>query len=158
MGEMCCTESKMRVTGRSITVQCRNPLSRFGVVDVSGPSMSPTLTNGDQVIVRYGADVRPGHIVVLRHPFRQDLLVIKRVAEQRPGGSWWVLGDNPYNRSGDSSDYGAVPDELVLATAFLRFRPRAKDQGALRARLTWALSAVRPLRADASASSRLRTR
>jgi nickel-type superoxide dismutase maturation protease len=130
----------------------RKPMSRIGVVEVSGPSMSPTLTTGDQVVVRYGAAVRPGHVVVLRHPFRQDLLVIKRVAERRPGGSWWVLGDNPYNTSGDSTDYGAVPEELVLATAFLRFRPRAQDQRTLRERLTWARSAVRPLRADAAAS------
>jgi len=139
-------------------VAYRSPMSRIGVVDVSGPSMSPTLNNGDQVVVRYGAAVRPGHVVVLRHPFRQDLLVIKRVAERRPGGSWWVLGDNPYNQSGDSTDFGAVPDELVLATAFLRFRPRAQDQRTLSARVTWALSAVRPLRADALASQRLRAR
>ena len=51
----------------------RKPMSRIGVVEVSGPSMSPTLTTGDQVVVRYGAAVRPGHVVVLRHPFRQDL-------------------------------------------------------------------------------------
>lgn len=139
-------------------MEFRNPLGRLGVVDVSGPSMSPTLTNGDQVVVRYGAAVRPGHVVVLRHPFRQDLLVIKRVAEKRPGGTWWVLGDNPYNKSGDSTDYGAVPDELVLATALLRFRPRPRDQRSLRSRAIWALSSVRPLRADATAASRLRAR
>jgi nickel-type superoxide dismutase maturation protease len=138
-------------------VAYRSPMRRIGVVEVSGPSMSPTLTTGDQVVVRYGAAVRPGHVVVLRHPLRQDLLVIKRVAERRPGGSWWVLGDNPYNSSGDSTDYGAVPEELVLATAFLRFRPRAQDQRTLRERLHWALSALRPLRAGAAAS-RLRAR
>ena len=131
-----------------------NPLKRIGVVEVSGPSMTPTLINGDQVVVRYGAAVRIGRVVVLRHPLRQDLLVIKRVTGRRPDGSWWVLGDNPFNKSGDSTDYGAVPDELVLATAFLRFRPRAQDQRALRARLAWALSAVRPLRAAASAANR----
>ncbi|MFD3324126.1 nickel-type superoxide dismutase maturation protease [Streptomyces sp. NPDC058701] len=140
-------------------VESRSPLKRFGLVDVSGPSMAPTLAHGDQVVVRYGAAVRPGDVVVLRHPFQQDLLVIKRAVERRPGGAWWVLGDNPFNEApGDSSVFGPVPGELVLATALLRVRPRREDQCSLRARLSWALSAVRPLWADASASSRLRAR
>ncbi|MGW6978574.1 nickel-type superoxide dismutase maturation protease [Streptomyces sp. NPDC054932] len=139
-------------------VENGRPRKRFGVVDVTGASMVPTLLNGDQLVVRYGAAVRPGDVVVLRHPFQQDLLVVKRAVERRPGGSWWVLGDNPYNETGDSTVYGPVPRELVLATAVLRFRPREEDQRSLRARLSWAVSALRPLRADASASSRLRAR
>ncbi|OKK20632.1 signal peptidase [Streptomyces sp. CB00455] len=139
-------------------VEIRSPLRSLGVVDVTGPSMAPTLAHGDRVVVRYGAAVRPGAVVVLRHPFQQDLLVIKRAVERRRGGSWWVLGDNPYNATGDSTDYGPVPGELVLATAVLRLRPREADQRSLRAWLAWAASALRPLRADPSASSRLRAR
>ncbi|MFD0266814.1 nickel-type superoxide dismutase maturation protease [Streptomyces sp. NPDC127106] len=131
--------------------------SRFEVLEVAGPSMAPTLLHGDRLVVRYGAAVRPGDVVVLRHPFQQDLLVVKRAVERRPGG-WWVLGDNPFNETGDSTDYGAVPEDLVLATAVLRFRPRPEDQSSLRARLSWAVSALRPLWTDASASSRLRAR
>ncbi|MFD3538696.1 nickel-type superoxide dismutase maturation protease [Streptomyces sp. NPDC058662] len=131
---------------------------RFEVVEVAGPSMVPTLVDGDRLLVRYGGAVRPGAVVVLRHPFQQDLLVVKRAVERRPGGGWWVLGDNPYNASGDSTDYGPVPGELVLATAVLRFRPLAGGQLSLRARLSWAVSALRPLRADSSASRRLRAR
>ncbi|MGZ9933321.1 nickel-type superoxide dismutase maturation protease [Streptomyces sp. NC-S4] len=139
-------------------VEIGRPLTRFGVVDVTGASMVPTLLNGDQLVVRYGAAVRPGSVVVLRHPLQQDLLVVKRAVERRPGRSWWVLGDNPYNETGDSTVFGPVPAELVLATAVLRFRPREEDQRSLRARLSWAASALRPLRADSSASSRLRAR
>ncbi|MFJ6486034.1 MULTISPECIES: nickel-type superoxide dismutase maturation protease [unclassified Streptomyces] len=139
-------------------VEFGRPRKRFGVAEVTGPSMVPTLLNGDQLVVRYGAAVRPGNVVVLRHPLQQDLLVIKRAVERRPGGSWWVLGDNPYNETGDSTVFGPVPAELVLATAVLRFRPREEDQRSLRARLSWAVSALRPLRADSSASSRLRAR
>ncbi|KOU34805.1 signal peptidase [Streptomyces sp. WM6373] len=139
-------------------VENARPRKRFEVVEVTGPSMVPTLLDGDRLVVRYGAAVRPGDIVVLRHPFQQDLLVVKRAVERRPGGSWWVLGDNPYNATGDSTDYGPVPGELVLATAVLRFRPREEDQRSLRARLSWAASSLRVLRADASASSRLRAR
>ncbi|MEU8438219.1 nickel-type superoxide dismutase maturation protease [Streptomyces sp. NPDC029216] len=130
---------------------------RIGITEVSGPSMVPTLLHGDRMVVRYGALVRPGDVVVFRHPLQQDLLVVKRAAERRPGG-WWMLGDNPFNETGDSTDYGAVPDELVLATAVLRLRPRRAHQSSLRARLSWAVSAVRLLRADSSASRRLRAR
>ncbi|CAM5640585.1 nickel-type superoxide dismutase maturation protease [Streptomyces avidinii] len=139
-------------------VEIGRPRKRFEVVEVTGASMVPTLLNGDRLVVRYGAAVRPGDVVVLRHPFQQDLLVVKRAVERRPGGRWWVLGDNPFNETGDSTDYGPVPGELVLATAVLRFRPREEDQRSLRARLSWAVSALRPLRADASASTRLRAR
>lgn len=150
-------------SGRRTGSVWSSPLKRIGILEVTGPSMAPTLEHGDQLLVRYGASVRPGHVVVLRHPFQQDLLVVKRAAERRPGG-WWVLGDNPYNETGDSTDYGTVPDELVLATGVARFRPRprpehsARDQRSLRARVSWAVSALRPLRADSSASRRLRAR
>ncbi|MET9606281.1 nickel-type superoxide dismutase maturation protease [Streptomyces sp. NPDC006512] len=138
-------------------VENRRSRARFEVVEVTGPSMVPTLLHGDRLVVRYGALVRPGDVVVFRHPLQQDLLVVKRAAERRPGG-WWMLGDNPFNESGDSTVYGAVPADLVLATAVLRVRPRAADQRSLRARLSWAASALRVLRADSSASSRLRAR
>ena len=65
----------------------------LGVAEVTGPSMVPTLRHGDRLLVHYGARLRIGDVVVLRHPFQQDLLVVKRVAERRDGG-WWVLADN----------------------------------------------------------------
>ncbi len=40
----------------------------FGLAEVTGPSMVPTLYHGDQLVVQYGARVRPGDVVVLRHP------------------------------------------------------------------------------------------
>ncbi|MFJ6212960.1 nickel-type superoxide dismutase maturation protease [Streptomyces sp. NPDC092296] len=93
----------------------------LGVVDVAGPSMLPALRNGDQVLVRYGARLRPGAVVVARHPLRQNLLVVKRAVERRQGG-WWLLSDNAFVE-GDSRDFGAVPDELVLGRVLLRLRP-----------------------------------
>ncbi|EGX61446.1 hypothetical protein SZN_02807 [Streptomyces zinciresistens K42] len=128
----------------------------FGWAEVTGPSMVPTLRHGDLLVVRHRARVRPGDIVILRHPFQQDLLVVKRAAERREGG-WWVLADNGY-AGGDSTDYGVVPDELVLGTVRLRLRPRRPDQRSPFALARWALSAVRPVFADRSASRRLRAR
>ncbi|MFB6717852.1 nickel-type superoxide dismutase maturation protease [Streptomyces sp. NPDC056237] len=128
----------------------------FQVVEVTGPSMVPTLHHGDWLLVQYGAPVRPGDVVILRHPFQQDLLVVKRAAERRRGG-WWVLADNSF-AGGDSTDYGTVPDEFVLARVRARYRPLKKDQRSVRSVLTWAVSALRPVSAARSVSRRLRAR
>lgn len=133
----------------------------LGVAEVTGPSMVPTLHHGDRLLVHYGARLRVGDVVVLRHPFQQDLLVVKRIAERRDGG-WWVLGDNAY-AGGDSTDYGVVPDELVLGKVRFRFRPRPRtaDGGGQRSPLAlarWVVSAARPVLCDRSASRRLRAR
>ena len=128
----------------------------LGVAEVTGPSMTPTLLHGDQLLVQYGARVRPGDVIVLRHPFQQDLLVVKRAAERREGG-WWVLGDNPY-AGGDSTDYGTVPEELVLGRVRWRYRPLKDGQRSFFALARWVLSAVRPVLCDRSASRRLRAR
>ena len=94
----------------------------FGLLDVDGPSMAPTLSHGDRLVCHYGAAVRTGAVVVARHPLRQELLVVKRAAERRTGG-WWLLSDNSRVES-DSRDFGTVPDELVLGRVLCRLRPR----------------------------------
>ena len=128
----------------------------FGTAEVTGPSMVPTLHHGDRLVVHYGARIRPGDVVVLRHPFQQDLLVVKRAAERRDGG-WWVLGDNSY-AGGDSTDYGTVPEDLVLGKVRFRYRPLKGDQRSPFALARWVLSAARPVLPDRSASRRLRAR
>ncbi|AEW96470.1 MULTISPECIES: nickel-type superoxide dismutase maturation protease [Streptomycetaceae] len=128
----------------------------YGVAEVTGPSMVPTLRHGDQLLVRYGAPVRAGDVVVLRHPLQQDLLIVKRAVERREGG-WWVLGDNPFAES-DSRLFGTVPDELVVAKALGRFRPPRELGRSVRSALGWAVSALRPVRADRSVTRRLKAR
>ncbi|MER6976622.1 nickel-type superoxide dismutase maturation protease [Streptomyces carpinensis] len=128
----------------------------FGLAEVTGPSMVPTLYHGDRLVVQYGARVRPGDVVVLRHPFQQDLLVVKRATERRDGG-WWVLGDNAY-AGGDSTDYGTVPQELILGKVRFRYRPLPSGQRSPLAVVRWVLSAARPVFTDRSASRRLRAR
>src|SRR3954453_9105828 len=63
---------------------------------VTGPSMSPTLKHGDRLLVRRlrpGRPVPRGAVVLARFPARPELLVVKRVEREEPGGSW-VVGDN----------------------------------------------------------------
>ncbi|GAA1916184.1 nickel-type superoxide dismutase maturation protease [Streptantibioticus ferralitis] len=128
----------------------------FGLAEVTGPSMVPTLHHGDQLLVRYGAPVRAGDVVVLRHPLQQDLLIVKRAVERRDTG-WWVLGDNPFAES-DSRMFGTVPDELLLARVLGRFRPPRGLRRSPAAAVYWAACALRPVRSDRSLSRRLRAR
>jgi nickel-type superoxide dismutase maturation protease len=143
------------------TAEGREVRALFGVAEVEGPSMVPTLYQGDQVFVRYGARVRAGHVVVLRHPLQQNLLIVKRAVQRREGG-WWVLADNP-GAGADSTVYGVVPDELILGRVLARYRPWRREHGQWRVAgaVSWALSAVRPVlsgRPPRCASWRLRAR
>ena len=90
---------------------------------VRGDSMRPALADGDRLLVRYGAPVRPGDVVVAR--FADGTLAVKRASERRttrggarPGG---CSGDNPAGV--DSRHRGPVPDADVLGVAVLRVWP-----------------------------------
>ncbi|MDQ3906205.1 MAG: nickel-type superoxide dismutase maturation protease [Actinomycetota bacterium] len=76
--------------------------------------MSPTLADGDVVLINLRARPRPGSVLVVRWPQRPDQLSIKR-AVGRHGSGWWVEGDNP-DASTDSRHLGtAIPVAVVLA-------------------------------------------
>jgi nickel-type superoxide dismutase maturation protease len=84
---------------------------------VRGPSMSPTLSDGDVVLVSLRARPRPGAVVLVRWAQRPGQLSIKRVIG-RHGDGWWVLGDNP-DASTDSRHLGtAEPVAVVLARLY----------------------------------------
>ncbi|BFV57354.1 nickel-type superoxide dismutase maturation protease [Kitasatospora sp. CMC57] len=102
----------------------------FGLARVAGPSMRPRLCDGDLVLVRYGARVRPEAVVLFRHPRRPELLVLKRAAERRSEG-WWMLSDNQGVRS-DSREYGPVAEASVLGRVVCRLWPRPGRLGPYR--------------------------
>lgn len=68
-----------------------------------------------------------------------------------------MLGDNSF-AGGDSTDYGTVPEELVLARVRVRYRPLNKDQRSVLGVLGWVVSALRPVSSVRSVSWRLRAR
>jgi phage repressor protein C with HTH and peptisase S24 domain len=86
--------------------------------------MLPTLREGDLMLVRYGARVRPGDLVVAR--FADGTLTVKRAIEQRRTASgvtgWWLLSDNP-DEGVDSRHRGPVAKDAVLAVVRLRVWP-----------------------------------
>ena len=92
----------------------------FTAVCIAGPSMEPALRSGDWWIVRTFGPIRPGAIVLLRHPRRPDLLVVKRATREEPGG-WWVEGDNAAS-SDDSRTFGAVRRDLLIGALVVRYR------------------------------------
>lgn len=83
--------------------------------------MEPAAVNGDWWLVRRTRRFRPGAVVLLTHPRRPDLMVVKRLVERRADG-WWVVGDNP-DHSEDSRQFGTVPEELIVGRLILRYRP-----------------------------------
>jgi SOS-response transcriptional repressor LexA len=95
----------------------------FGIAVVRGTSMLPGLREGDRLLVRYAAGVRPGAVVVAR--FADGTLAVKRAVEPRQGRggtpAWWLLGDNPDGV--DSRHRGAVPERDVLGVAVARVWP-----------------------------------
>lgn len=88
--------------------------SRWFRAAVSGYSMAPTLSDGDYVVVRRDAVVRPGRVVLAQFELKPDFVVIKRVVSVDDRGLW-LAGDNAA-ASDASEKYGyAVPLGVVVA-------------------------------------------
>jgi nickel-type superoxide dismutase maturation protease len=94
-------------------------------VTVAERSMEPALRPGDWLLVRRTRRIRPGQIVLARHPGRPDLLIVKR-AVRRDGTGWWLASDNPDAGAVDSRRFGAVPDPLIEGRVLLRYWPRRR--------------------------------
>lgn len=105
----------------------RWPLFRVAVAE---RSMEPALRPGDWLLVRRTRRVRPGQIVLARHPGRPDLLIVKRAARRvagdgEVGGGWWLDSDNPRAGAVDSRSFGPVPGSLIEGRVLARYwRPR----------------------------------
>ena len=102
------------------------PLFRVAVAE---RSMEPALCPGDWLLVWRGyrrgraVRVRPGQLVIARHPSEPGMLLVKRAARQLPDG-WWLESDNPAAGAVDSRSFGPVPVGLIRARVLLRYWPR----------------------------------
>ena len=93
--------------------------TRLGIAVVRGRSMSPTLRDGDRLLVVHGAAPRPGRLAVVRLP--DGVLAVKRTTRREPAG-WWVERDNPAEGV-DSWSLGAIPERDVVARVVGRLWP-----------------------------------
>jgi hypothetical protein len=88
--------------------------------------MRPALRPGDRLLVRYGARVRPGDVVLAR--FADGTLAVKRAVDRRTtregAPAWWLLGDNP--EGVDSRHRGPVAADDVLGVVRARVWPRPR--------------------------------
>jgi nickel-type superoxide dismutase maturation protease len=97
-------------------------------VAVAERSMEPVLRPGDWLLMWRGVHrgrpprIRPGQIVVARHPGRSDLLIVKRAARLEPAG-WWLESDNRTAGAVDSGRFGAVRPGLIEGRVLLRYWP-----------------------------------
>jgi hypothetical protein len=93
---------------------------RLGMAIVRGRSMTPTLLDGDRLLVRYGATPRVGRLAVVR--FADGVVAVKRLDHQSRDG-WWVVRDNAFEGR-DSWSGGAIGPDGVLALVVGRIWPR----------------------------------
>ncbi len=114
------------ITFREAHVRCmRWPLWRVAVAE---RSMEPALRPGDWLLVRRSVRpgrpqrIRPGQIVIARHPDQPGMLLVKRAARHEAGG-WWLESDNPEARAVDSRAFGLVRPELIEGRVLLRYWP-----------------------------------
>jgi len=82
--------------------------------------MTPALRHGDTVVVRHGAPVRPGDIVLARFRALPELLVLKRAVRRHEDG-WWLASDNPF-AGGDSASHGVADVEARVLVRLPRVR------------------------------------
>ncbi|GDX32662.1 hypothetical protein LBMAG15_15970 [Actinomycetes bacterium] len=100
----------------------------FTTVQIIGPSMAPAMRTGDYWVVWRTKRLRPGNAVLLHHPLRPDLLIVKRLVAQPEPGWWWVEGDDPVI-SDDSRSFGPVSATAVVGRVTFRYYPLLRARG-----------------------------
>jgi SOS-response transcriptional repressor LexA len=84
----------------------------------------PTLRHGDRVVVRHGARIGPGDVVLARFRAMPELPVLKRAVRSADGG-WWLASDNDL-AGGDSRTHGIADVEARVVFTLRRGLRRSR--------------------------------
>lgn len=96
------------------------PLGYLYQYECEGNSMSPTLKDGERVLVDKSPEtIEVGDIVLARHPVEQITDIIKRVQKISERGHYFLVGDN-LEDSNDSRNFGAVTREYIKGKVVAR--------------------------------------
>lgn len=109
--------------------------SRWRTVAVAGDSMSPTLIEGDWLVVNWANQgqaptLRELNVYVIERADRPGIYVIKRLIEIGEGdnfGKIWVEGDNV--ASTDSREWGWISERELKAKVLFRFKHAKSKRG-----------------------------
>ena len=85
---------------------------------LAGDSMWPTFLNGDRLMFDLDVDpasVMPGDVVLVSHPLKSDVTMVKRVRSINEHGRFFVVGDHPDPTSSeDSHNFGYVATKAIV--------------------------------------------
>jgi signal peptidase I len=109
--------------------------SAWRTVAVAGNSMSPTLVEGDWLVVSWATEpaipeLRALKVYVIERADRPGVYVIKRLIEIGSGeneGKVWVEGDNA--ASTDSREWGWISASELRAIVLFRFKKAKSKRG-----------------------------
>ncbi|WP_424094415.1 nickel-type superoxide dismutase maturation protease [Moorena producens] len=91
---------------------------------VTGLSMTPLLKPGEEILIdpRAYRHIPPkvGDIVVVRHPYQNQLRLVKRVSLVLEDGRCFLEGDNLLE-STDSRSFGLVDSQQIIGKVTSRF-------------------------------------
>jgi nickel-type superoxide dismutase maturation protease len=96
-------------------------LGRRTVFLIEGDSMSPTLNDGDTVLVDPKGDINPGDIVLADHPYKTSVTILKRVINIDADGGVTLVGDNNAG-STDSRTFGPVSIKSIVGRVECRLK------------------------------------
>jgi nickel-type superoxide dismutase maturation protease len=88
---------------------------------VEGNSMLPALKDGDAVLIERSEKVSEGDIVLVNHPFKESVKILKRVKNFDDKGDLFLAGDNR-DESTDSRTFGAVPLKYLIGKVTSRLK------------------------------------
>jgi signal peptidase I len=104
--------------------------SAWRTVAVAGDSMSPTLVDGDWLVVSWVVPkLKARKVYVIERADRPGVFIIKRLLEigsGENGGKVWVEGDN--KASTDSRQWGWISESELRARVLFRYKKAKRSR------------------------------